>query len=177
MATILTVRPNSTDKHTRIGTNTADTDTCTKEEQSGFYKRSNRPAKRNALRKSVDQLNATCQHILSYSEEGRFRDVDFLYWQRKLTNIATPISCAISEFYGCPRFHYHYKHDPQNDDVLIPVSGPSPLLTLAAVCREGIANCSEMLGLSDPNIRRLKEELERDMRIFQHRYTVLARKG
>lgn len=107
--------------------------------------------------------------VLEAHKGHAFHDVDFLYWDRKLKNIATPISLALSECKGPRQFHYHYRHDPQDEERLIPVM-ESPISNLLKVCRNALIRCTEMVGLVDRSVVINKIRLEQSIRSFINRY-------
>jgi hypothetical protein len=107
--------------------------------------------------------------VLDAHKGHAFHDVDFLYWDRKLKNIATPISLALSECKGPRQFHYHYRHNPNDDEQMIPVM-ESPVGTLLKVCRNALIRCTEMVGLVDRSVVVNKIRLEQSIRAFINRY-------
>ena len=107
--------------------------------------------------------------VLDAHKGHAFHDVDYLYWDRKLKNIATPISLALSECKGPRSFHYHYRHDPENNDEMIPVM-ESPLTMLLKVCRNALIRCNDMVGLTDKNVIINKIRLEQSIRAFINCY-------
>lgn len=121
------------------------------------------------LEQAALELEDAVFHVLNADRDGGFHDVDFLYWHRRLHNIATQISLALAEHRGPRRFHYHYRHDPQNHDALYPVAGPAPLETLARVCREALAQCIDMVGVPDDHILFARNRLEQAIRNFLSR--------
>lgn len=145
-------------------------------EQQGYTPATSLPHhKRHALQKSICVLEDTVQKILYGDASERFHDVDFLYWMRKLKNIATPISLALAE-YGGPRvFHQHYKHDPKDYNHMLPVAGPDPLTTLAHVCRQALAESTDIVGVDDNEIKLLRDELEYSLRLFLNRYAAVRK--
>ncbi len=109
-------------------------------------------------------------HTVLEAHKGHaFHDVDFLYWDRKLKNIATPISLALSECKGPRQFHYHYRHNPNDNEHMIPVM-ESPINTLLKVCRNALIRCTEMVGLVDRSVVVNKIRLEQSMRAFINCY-------
>ena len=107
--------------------------------------------------------------VLDAHKGHAFHDVDFLYWDRKLKNIATPISLALSECKGPRTFHYHYRHDPEEEDRLIPVM-ESPITTLLKVCRNSLIRCNDMAGMVDRAVTVNKIHLEQSIRAFINCY-------
>lgn len=122
------------------------------------------------LEQAVMELEDAVYHVLDMNKGHSFHDVDFLYWNRRLKNIATQVSMALNECRGPRRFHQHYRHDPKHYETLYPVSGPAPLNTLARVCREALTECVEMIGVYEPTIRAGRERLELALRAFLKRY-------
>ncbi len=83
------------------------------------------PAKRNKKQQSSSnvqferalmELEDVCLDI----KDGQFthgkEDIDRLYWQQKLKNLAMPISLALAEVKGPRVFHQHYKHDEDDGE-------------------------------------------------------------
>jgi len=122
------------------------------------------------LEQAILELEDAVFNVLNTDKGGAFHDVDFLYWSRKLKNIAAQVSMALSECRGQRHFHHHYRHDPKDHEKLIPVAGPSPLETLARVCREAVTQCSEMVGLQDDQVMYDRSRLEHAARSFLSRY-------
>lgn len=107
--------------------------------------------------------------VLESHKGPEFHDVDFLYWDRKLKNIATPISLALSECKGPRVFHYHYRHDPEHSEELIPVM-ESPITTLLKVGRNALIRCNDMVGNVDKSVMVNKIRLEQSIRSFINCY-------
>lgn len=118
---------------------------------------------------AVLELEDAVYAVLDSSKGHSFHDVDFLYWDRTLKNIATPISMALSEYKGPRRFHYHYRHDPKESARMVPVM-ESPLLMLVRVCRDALIRCNEMVGIDEKRISRLKSRLELSLRLVLSSY-------
>ena len=95
------------------------------------------------------------------------RDVDYLYVERQLKNIAASISLALAEYRGPQRFHNHFRHDPHDYETLHPVYEP-PLPTLVRVCEESLARCNTMVGIRERPLVRLRNNLEHCLRNFLH---------
>lgn len=124
------------------------------------------------LEQAVMELEDAVFQVLSADKGHQFHDVDFLYWHRRLNSVATQISLALSECRGPRRFHYHYRHDPQDYDTLYPVSGPGPLETLMRVAREALTHCAEMVGVQDEKALFTRNRLEQALRLFLMRCQV-----
>lgn len=122
------------------------------------------------LERAVCALEDAVFHVLDLNRGTAFHDVDFLFWSRQLKNIAMQASMALSEYRGQPRFHEHYRHDPEDYDRLNPVAGPAPLVTLARVCREALTHCSELSGVTDETTDHARTRLETALRLFLGRY-------
>jgi hypothetical protein len=116
------------------------------------------------LEQAALRLEDAVLKVLEASKGYKFHDVDFLYWDRRLKNIATHLSLALAEYKGPRRFHYHYRHDPKNHEQLYPVMGPAPIAMLLRVCREGYAKLDEMVGLRDAAIREHRTLLQQAIR-------------
>jgi hypothetical protein len=121
------------------------------------------------LEHAVMELEDAVYAVLESNKGHSFHDVDFLYWDRTLKNIATPISLALSEYKGPRRFHYHYRHDPNEHNRMMPVF-ESPLLMLVRVCRDAMMRCNEMVGVSEKRISRLKSRLELALKLVISSY-------
>lgn len=123
------------------------------------------------LEQSLLDLEDAVMTVLDAHKGHAFHDVDFLYWDRKLKNVATPISLALSECRGPRNFHYHYRHDPADDEKMIPVM-ESPVATLLKVCRNALIRCSDMVGVVDKSVVINKIRLEQSMRGFINSYNL-----
>ncbi len=126
--------------------------------------------KPNTLEQAVLALEEAVFSVLDMNKGHAFHDVDFLYWNRRLKSVAMQLSLAMSEHRGPKRFHEHYRHDPKNYDALLPVAGPSPLVTLARLAREALTECADMHGIADRVVLRAKERLEQAVRGFLNQY-------
>lgn len=107
--------------------------------------------------------------VLDAHKGHAFHDVDYLYWDRKLKSIATPISLALSECKGPRSFHYHHKHNPENGNEVISVM-ESPVTMLLKVCRNALIRCNDMVGVVDKNVIINKIRLEQSIRAFINCY-------
>ena len=121
------------------------------------------------LEQALLDLEDAVLTVLDAHKGHAFHDVDFLYWDRKLKNIATPISLALSECKGPRTFHYHYKHDPEHEETMIPVM-ESPITTLLKVCRNSLIRCNDMVGAVDKAVTINKIRLEQSIRSFINCY-------
>ncbi len=121
------------------------------------------------LEHAVMELEDAVYAVLDSSKGHSFHDVDFLYWDRTLKNVATPISMALSEYKGPRRFHYHYRHDPDENARMVPVL-ESPLLMLVRVCRDALIRCNDMVGIDEKRTARLKSKLELSLRLVLSSY-------
>lgn len=124
------------------------------------------PERSKHLEQAVMELEDAVMGVLASDRLDGFQDVDFLYWSRRLKNIATPLSLALGEHEGNARFHYHFRHEPEDYDTLYPVAGPQPVETLARVCREALTCCVEMVGVQDRMILEQRDRLEQAVRGF-----------
>ena len=113
--------------------------------------------------------NACARVMESHFSTGR-NDMDGLYWQRKFQNIATPVSLALAECKGPRQFHYHYKHRADDHSILQPVMG-NPLHVLAQACKEALKHAeTELVGIQDEKIVRLRNLFESSLRGFLAKY-------
>lgn len=90
----------------------------------------------------------------------------------KLKNIATPLSLALRECKGPRRFHYHYRHDPEDYDTLTPVAGPSPYEVLARLCEKAIDHLHDFHVIDDAELRREISQLQHAAQRFVQMYRV-----
>ena len=125
------------------------------------------------LEQSILDLEDAVLTVLDAHKGHAFHDVDFLYWDRKLKNIATPISLALSECKGPRMFHYHYRHDRDDAEKMIPVM-ESPVITLLKVCRNSLIRCNDMVGSVDQTVIVNKIRLEQSIRAFINCYNSSA---
>lgn len=114
------------------------------------------PAKRNkkpqsspvdvSFERALMALEDICLDI----KDGQFthgkEDIDRLYWQQKLKNIAVPVSLALAEYKGPRVFHHHYKHAGENSETLTPVL-ESSRDNLVKVCKRAVAMCEDLNGM------------------------------
>lgn len=102
-------------------------------------------------------------------KDGQFthgkEDIDRLYWQQKLKNIALPVSLALAEYKGPRVFHQHYKHADQHSEALMPVM-ESSRDNLIATCKRALAECEELHGMKGAKLLEEKALLERALRQF-----------
>ncbi len=111
-------------------------------------------------------LEAVCAEISGSAATCEREDVEALVWQRKLKNIASKLSLALSECKGPRHFHQHYKHRADDDSILTPVLD-DPLETLKLTCRSALAECqSGFGGLQDPILSADIRVLEREIKVF-----------
>lgn len=121
------------------------------------------------LEQALLDLEDAVLTVLDAHKGHAFHDVDFLYWDRKLKNIATPISLALSECKGPRVFHHHYRHNPNCEQEMIPVM-ESPIMTLLKVCRNSLIRCNDMVGSVDKAVTINKIRLEQSIRNFINCY-------
>jgi hypothetical protein len=110
-------------------------------------------------------LEEVCARLL----EKRFAvrdDSERMYWQQRFKNIVTPISLALAEIRGPRRFHHHYRHDADNDDVLLPVL-ENPLEILARACEHALRESDRKLsGIHDDDLVAAQRLLEKALNRF-----------
>lgn len=105
------------------------------------------------LESSVMELEQACMNILlQYPVPGNTH-TDTREQARVLKNIATPLSLALRECEGVRRFHNHYRHDPQDPDLLKPVLEPSPYQMVAALCEQAVSKLSEFHVVESDELR------------------------
>jgi hypothetical protein len=122
------------------------------------------------LEQSLLALESACMLILdSQFTHGR-EDEDGMLWQRKFKNIVTPISIALREYKGPRRFHFHYKHRKDDEEVLTPVF-EDPLENLVRACKTALTHCeNDLVGISDDEIADNRDMLETALRGMLSRY-------
>lgn len=122
------------------------------------------------LEQALLSLESACMYILDSQFVHDREDMDGMMWQRRFKNIATPVSLALNEYKGPRRFHYHYKHREDDEEVLHPVM-EDPLERLAQVCSSALVECqNNFAGLQDPEIIENRDMLEQALRKFLARY-------
>ncbi len=121
------------------------------------------------LEQAALELEECIIEVLDTNRGPVFRDVDFLYFDRQLKNIAASVSLALAEYRGPQRFHNHFRHDAEDYDVLHPVYEP-PLPMLVRACREALVRCNEVVGLREQALVRLRNNLEHCLRSFLQHY-------
>ncbi|MEQ1705514.1 MAG: hypothetical protein ABL867_06020 [Rickettsiales bacterium] len=120
-----------------------------------------------SLNEALLDLEEVCARML----EKRFAirdDSERMYWQQRFKNIVTPVSLALSEIRGPRRFHHHYRHDADNDDVLLPVL-ENPLEILARACEHALYESNRKLsGIHDEDLILAQRRLEKALNNFLH---------
>lgn len=105
---------------------------------------------RDSASQSFDRALMQLENICFEISHGDFthgrEDMDRIYWQQKLKNIAMPLSLALAEHKGPRVFHHHYKHDEKNADVLVPVM-ESARENLIKACERASHQCDDMTGM------------------------------
>lgn len=118
-----------------------------------------------ALNEALINLEEVCASLL----EKRFAvrdDSERMYWQQRFKNIVTPISLALAEVRGPRRFHHHYRHDKNDDNVLHPVL-ENPLQMLAHTCEKALKESNVKLsGIHDDDLVTAQRKLERALSNF-----------
>ena len=129
-------------------------------------KRSKKPSSQSpdvSFERALMALEDICLDI----KDGQFthgkEDIERLYWQQKLKNIAMPISLALAEYKGPRVFHQHYKHDKGDDMVLVPVL-ESSRDNLFNACERARAECESLVGVKGSKLLEEKALLERALR-------------
>lgn len=117
------------------------------------------------LDKSLLSLEDVCMRLL----DTRFSirdDSERMYWQQRFKNIVTPISLALAEVRGPRRFHHHYRHDANDNTVLLPVL-EDPLEMLAHTCEHALKESSKKLsGIHDDDLIAAQRRLETSLNNF-----------
>ncbi len=118
-----------------------------------------------SLNEALLDLEEVCARML----EKRFAirdDSERMYWQQRFKNIVTPVSLALAEIRGPRRFHHHYRHDTDNDDVLLPVL-ENPLEILARACEHALDESDRRLsGIHDEDLIVAQRRLEKVLNNF-----------
>lgn len=127
------------------------------------------------LEHSLLPLENACVRILESRFGNGRQDTDRLYWQQRFKNIVTPVWLALAECKGPRRFHYHYRHRPEDETILHPVLEPSPIATLAQVCKDALDQCqTQLVGIEDDVIIETRNLLESALGNFLQRYREYA---
>jgi hypothetical protein len=110
-------------------------------------------------------LEEVCMNLL----ETRFAirdDSERMYWQQRFKNIVTPVSLALAEVSGGRRFHHHYRHDENDDAVMLPVL-EDPMEMLAHTCEHALKESNTKLsGIHDDDLIAAQRRLERSLNNF-----------
>ncbi len=118
-----------------------------------------------SLNESLLNLEDVCARLL----ETRFAirdDSERMYWQQRFKNVVTPVSLALAEVRGPRRFHHHYRHDVNDDTVLLPVM-EDPLEMLAHTCEHALAESNKKLsGIHDDDFIAAQRRLEKALNKF-----------
>lgn len=99
---------------------------------------------------TFEQAIMALEDICLDIRDGQFThgkdDIDRLYWQQKLKNIAMPVSLALAEYKGPRVFHHHYKHSEDDHEVMTPVM-ESARDNLFDVCERALHECEALVGV------------------------------
>jgi len=121
----------------------------------------------SAKNASFEQALMALEDICLDIRDGQFthgkEDIDRLYWQQKLKNLAMPISLALAEFKGPRVFHHHYKHREDDDSVLTPVLEDARE-ALLNVCKRALHECENLNGMKGSKLVEEKTALCRTLR-------------
>lgn len=118
-----------------------------------------------SLNEALLDLEEVCASLL----EKRFAmrdDSERMYWQQRFKNIVTPVSLALAEIRGPRRFHHHYRHDSDDNTVLLPVL-ENPLEILARTCVHALQEANKKLsGIHDKDLVMAQRRLEKVLKNF-----------
>lgn len=116
---------------------------------------------------SFEQALMALEDIILDIRDGQFthgkEDIERLYWQQKLKNIAMPVSLALAEYKGPRVFHHHYKHSEDNHEVLTPVL-ESARDNLFNACERALYECESLVGMKGSKLLEEKNLLCRALR-------------
>lgn len=116
----------------------------------GTKARTKQPATSGSAALSFEQALMMLEDICLDINGGNFthgkEDLDRLYWQQKLKNLAMPVSLALAEYKGPRVFHHHYKHKEEDEQILTPVM-ESARENLLKVCRKALDQCENFNGM------------------------------
>lgn len=122
----------------------------------------------HASQQALLALENICLKVRNCSFASSKSDIDALTWQRTFKNIVTPVSIALSECKGPRRFHYHYKHREDDEQILKPVE-PDAFDVLAHACEVALERCRvELVGIDDDRIAKKARALEYALADFLH---------
>lgn len=122
-----------------------------------------KPANDIVFERSLMALEDICLDI----RDGQFthgrEDIDRLYWQQRLKNLAMPISLALAEYKGPRVFHHHYKHKESDEEILTPVM-ESARDNLISVCQRALNECENLNGMKGSKLVEEKNLLCKTLR-------------
>ncbi len=117
------------------------------------------------LDESLLMLEDVCIRLLDMRFSVR-DDSERMYWQQRFKNIVTPISLALAEVNGTRRFHHHYRHDADDNTLMLPVL-ENPLEMLAHTCEHALEESTKKLsGVHDDDLIAAQRRLERALNNF-----------
>lgn len=128
------------------------------------------PAPGASLSRAVMELEDACLTVLVEQPESPSFEPETRNQCGTLKNIATPLSLALRECKGPRRFHYHYRHDPEDYDTLTPVAGPSPYVVLARLCEKTLDRLRDFHVVDDAELRREIAQLQHAAQDFLQAY-------
>lgn len=100
-------------------------------------------------------------------KDGQFthgkEDLDRLFWQQKLKNIAMSLSLALAEYRGPRVFHHHYKHREDDAAVLTPVL-ESARENLITMCERALAESEGFVGMKGSKLLAERTQMEKALR-------------
>lgn len=112
-------------------------------------------------------LEAICARILDMRIADAHDYNERLQIQQHFKNIVTPVSLALSECKGPRRFHHHFKHNENSEELLEPAANPPALDVLSETCTEALKHCNKKLvSMQDEEFVANRNELEHALRNF-----------
>lgn len=134
----------------------------------GTKVRKKQPATSRDTQLSFEQALMLLEDICLDIKTGQFthgkEDMDRLYWQQKLKNLAMPVSLALAEYKGPRVFHHHYKHKESDEQVLTPVL-ESSRENLLRVCKKALDICENFNGMKGARLLEEKALFCRALRL------------
>ncbi len=119
-----------------------------------------------AIEAALLSLEDACIGLLDTQFAHEREDIEFELSERRLKNLVSRVSLALRECKGPRHFHQHYRHQKEDDSVLVPVLD-DPLETLAQVCKSALAELQSGFAGSQPaNIVSALHLLETALRKF-----------
>ena len=118
------------------------------------------------LEQAILGLENACLQVLDEQFSFEREDIEAALSERRLKNLVSRLSLALRECKGPRHFHQHYRHQKEDDSVLVPVLD-DPLETLRQVCQSALAELqSGFSGSQSASLGKGLRMLEQHLRQF-----------